>query len=70
MDTYDRKVIKNINEYITRNNLSISKVAKEAGISYHQLWCILTKRDTIRIGDYIAICKAVREDYAFFLPEN
>lgn len=70
MDNVDREVIKNINNYIKEYNLSVSKIAKEAGISYHQLWCLLTKRGSIRIGDYVAICRAVREPFDFFIPKK
>lgn len=67
---FDREVIKNINNYIKEYNLSVSKIAKEAGISYHRLWCILTKSYSIKLSDYVAICRACCEPFETFFPEK
>lgn len=67
---YDRKVIAKINDYISKNNLSIRKIAEETGIGYHRLWSILGQSNSIKLRDYIAICKACCEPFDFFLPEN
>ena len=70
MDNYDREVIRNINQYILDNDLSIKKIANETGISYHRLWSILVKSGSIKLSDYIAICKACCEPIDYFLPKN
>ena len=70
MENFDRYVIQNIKDYIADNNLSVSKIAVEAGISYHRLWCILTKSYSIKLSDYIAICKACMEPLDKFLPKS
>lgn len=70
MNTFDRKVIQNIKRYISENNLSIKKIANETKISYHRLWSILEQSNSIKLSDYIAICKACREDFDFFFPKE
>lgn len=67
---FDKKVIANINEYINANNLSIKKIADEVGIGYHRLWSILVQSNSIKLSDYIAICKAFCEPFDFFLPKK
>ncbi len=69
MDIYDRNVIKNINDYIAANDISIKKLANAANISYHRLWSILSQSYSIKLGDYIAICNACHEPFEFFLPK-
>lgn len=68
-NTFDNKVIANINEYININNLSIKKIAEETKIGYHRLWSILMQSNSIKLGDYIAICEACRETFDYFLPK-
>ena len=58
-----------INEYIKANNLSIPKIAEEAGMDYFKLWAILNRKHQIRLTDYIAICRAFREPLETFIPE-
>ena len=67
---FDKKVIANINEYITANNLSIKKIADETGISYHRLWSTLSQSSSIKLSDYVAICRAFREPFDIFLPRK
>lgn len=66
---FDRKVLANINRYIEANNLSVQKIAQEAGIEYHRLWSILFRSGSIKLSDYVALCKAFREPLEFFLPK-
>lgn len=68
-NTFDSKVIANINEYINLNNLSIKKIAEETGIGYHRLWSILGQSNSIKLGDYISICRAFHEPFDMFLPK-
>ena len=65
----DQIVIKRIKEYIITNNISISKLATEARIPYHRLWLILNQSYTIKLGDYIAIVRAIKEPFDFFIPK-
>lgn len=66
----DREVIKNINQYIFDNDLSIKKIANETGITYHRLWSILVKSNSIKLSDYLAICTACCEPIDYFLPKK
>lgn len=70
MDNIDQDVINNIKEYILENDISVKKLADEAGIAYHRLWSILKQNCSIKIGDYIAICKACNEPFDIFIPKN
>ena len=65
----DKEVIKKINHYITVNDISITKLAAATGISYHRLWSILNQSGTIKLCDYVAICKAFKEPFELFLPK-
>ena len=69
MDNYDQIVIQNIKAYIDKNNLALGKIAKASGISYHRLWCLFNKRGSINLGDYVALCRAFKEDLVYFLPK-
>lgn len=69
MATFDQTVNKNINDYIIEHNYSLSKLAKASGINYPRLFNILKKNNSIKVGDYVAICKAVKEPFEFFLPK-
>lgn len=64
----DRKVIEKISRYILDNDISLKKLAKEADMPYHRLWCLLNQNGTIKLADYVAICKAVKEPFDLFLP--
>lgn len=68
--SFDKKVIANINEYIAANNLSIKKIADEAGIGYHRLWSILVQSNSIKLSDYVTICKAFCEPLDYFMPKK
>ena len=63
-------VINNIKNYIYANDISLSKLAKESGVSYHQIWAILNQSYTIKLGDYVAICRAFKEPIDFFIPKE
>lgn len=66
----DREVIKNINQYIITNDISIKKLADVSKIPYHRLWVILNKNYTVSVGDYVAICRAFEEPIDFFIPKE
>lgn len=64
------KIIQNINNYILENNISLSKLAKAAGIKYNSLWVMLNKHKDVTLGNYVAICKALNEPFDFFIPKE
>ena len=66
----DTKVIVRIKYYIEKHDISLSKLAKASKISYHNLWVILNQNYSIKLGDYVAICKALNEPLDFFLRGN
>ena len=63
-------VIKNINDYIAENNISLTKLAEASGILYNTLWAILNKNKDITVKDYIAICEALNEPVDYFIPKK
>lgn len=67
--TINDSIIEKLNAYIEANNLSVKKIAKAAGIEYNHLWKILNKNKTIRLDDYVAICRAFREPLERFIPK-
>lgn len=66
----DGKVILKIREYIISNDISLKLLASASGISYHRLWAIINQNLTINLGDYLAICKAFKEPFDYFLDEK
>ena len=64
------KVTERINEYILVNDISLSKLAKAAGIKRNSLWKMLNVYKDIRIENYVAICKALNEPFDFFIPKE
>ena len=65
----DKKVLDNIKRYILDNDISIPKLATESKIPYHRLWTIINQSSKITVGNYVAICKAVREPFDYFIPK-
>ncbi len=63
-------VIKNINDYISQNNVSLTQLAQASGILYNTLWVILNKNKDIAVKDYIAICKALNKPVDYFIPKE
>ena len=68
--TINDSIIEKLNAYIEANNLSVKKIAKAAGIEYNHLWKILNKNKTIKLDDYVAICRAFREPLERFIPKT
>jgi len=66
----DLEVISNLNNYIISNNISLPKLAKEANLPYHNLWAILNHYNSIKVGDYVSICRALNEPIDFFIPKK
>ena len=70
MDTITETIIDKINEYIEVNGLSVKKIAKEAGLDYNHLWKVLNRNKTIKLEDYVALCRAFREPMEKFIPKT
>ena len=70
MDTITETIIDKINEYIEVNGLSVKKIAKEAGLDYNHLWKVLNRNKTIKLEDYVALCRAFREPMDKFIPKT
>lgn len=66
---FDYEVLKRINLYISANNLSIEKIAKESGMTYIQLWSLLKRNKSIKLSDYISLCNAFNEPIDMFIPK-
>ena len=64
---FDNKVLNGINDYILTNGLSLRKIAEEAGMGYVQLWSLLKRNRSIKLNDYVALCRAFQEPFEKFL---
>ena len=67
INAFDIKVIKRINDYIAGNGLSVSKIAKEVGMDYKTLWSLLNRNGSIKLSDYVDLCRAFKEPFEKFL---
>ena len=65
-----KTVNENIKNYIEENELSLSKIAKASGITYNNLWAIMNRRNSIRLDDYVALCRAFKEPLEKFIPKK
>lgn len=66
---FDNEVLKRINQYIYDNGLSLSKIAKESGMDYVALWSLLNRNRSIKLKDYVSLCKAFKEPFDKFIVE-
>ena len=64
---FDERVIDRINDYIKENNLSMKKIAAEAGMTYSQLYQLLHKNQVIKLMEYVNLCKAFKEPFDKFI---
>ena len=62
-------VIEKIKTYIETNDLSLKKIAEAAGIGYYSLWSMLNRNQTIKLDDYVALCRAFKEPLDKFIPK-
>lgn len=67
INEFDQAVISRINEYIENNNLSHSKIAKAAGMSYGRLYSLRTFASRIKLEDYVSLCNVFNEPFDKFL---
>lgn len=67
---FDGFVIDKINSYIYFHDLSLPKIANEAGLSYQNLYQLLHKNQTIKLREYVALCTAFEEPLDYFLPKK
>ena len=65
--SFDEAVIDRINSYIVENGLSHRKIAEAAGMTYSQLYQLRHKNQTIKLREYVALCKAFDEPLQRFL---
>lgn len=68
--TFDKAVADRITAYCKANDISMVKLAKEAGITNNQIYFLTTSRQRITLEMYVKICKALREPITYFLKEN
>lgn len=66
---FDREVSERISNYCRDNDISLRKLAKEAGLTNNQIYFITTHRSTISLDHYVRICKALKEPVDYFLKE-
>lgn len=66
---FDNKVIQRINDYISYNGLSLSKIAKVMKMDYVSLWSLLNRTKSIKLKDYIGLCQAFNEPFEKFLVD-
>ncbi len=64
----ETKIIQNIKLYIDYNNLSLTKIAREAGMTYIRLWSIMNRNQGLKLTDYISLCRAFQEPLERFIP--
>ena len=64
---FDEAVIERINAYIEENNLSHTKVAEAAGMTYMQLYQLRHKNQCIKLREYIRLCEVFNEPFERFI---
>lgn len=65
--SFDEAVIDRINYYIDDNKLSHKKIASAAGMTYSQLYQLRHKNQTIKLREYVALCRAFNEPFERFI---
>lgn len=68
--SFDQAVAKRITDYCKKNNISMVKLAREAGITNNQIYFLTTSRARITLEMYVNICKALKEPITYFLKEE
>jgi len=66
----DVEVIKNIQDYIDKNRLSLKRIARASGITYISLWQMLNRNKRISLAQYVALCGAFDEPIGTFIPDH
>lgn len=67
--SFDTAVSGRIASYCRRNNISLRKLAKAAGLTNNQIYFITTSRGRINLEQYVNICNALNEPVDYFLKE-
>lgn len=70
INLFDAEVLKRIRLYISMNDLDMKKTASEAGMTYIQLWSTLNRNKSIKLCDYVSLCRAFHEPLDTFLPKD
>lgn len=68
--TFDQRVALRITDYCKEHDISMVKLAKEAGLTNNQIYFLTTNRQRITLEMYVRICKALREPINYFLKED
>lgn len=66
---FDKEVVRRINEYIKKNNLSIPKIAASSGIPYQRLYHLLYNSQLIKLREYVALCETFDEPLEYFVKD-
>ena len=64
---FDEAVIDRINEYIEKNGLSHSKIAKKAGMTYQKLYQLRHHRMVLKLREYVKLCEVFDEPFDKFV---
>ena len=64
---FDEVVVGRINDYISKNNLSLNKIADATGMTYAQLYQMTRFNQTIKLREYVALCRAFNEPFERFI---
>lgn len=67
---FDKRVADRIAAYCRDNDISLAKLAKEAGLTNNQIYFLTTSRSRLTLEVYVNICKALREPITYFLKEE
>lgn len=67
---FDKRVSERIAKYCRDNDISLRKLAREAGLTNNQIYFITTNRSTISLEHYIRICKALKEPIDYFIRDE
>lgn len=66
---FDDQVITKIKDYCRINDISLSKLAKEAGLGNNQIYYLSCGKQIMTMEMYVKICKALKEPLDYFLKE-
>lgn len=65
----DDIVRERIRNYIRTNNLSMTKIAREMGLTYQQFYHLLSDKRMLKLSEYIKLCKALQEPFEVFIAD-
>lgn len=65
----DDVVRQRIKDYIARNKLSMTKIAKEMGLNYQQFYHLLSDKRMIKLDEYLRLCRVLDEPFEAFISD-